>query len=100
MVSQPPVPVIEITGLFITSISYGVYLVTLSLSILSLLRGKGRQKKYSPSDWFLLFISVVVFALITLKTVFSFVVVLRAFAFHNGVHQETRTRLRSATGAP
>ena len=84
MAFQPPITTVELTGLFLCSIAYGIYLVTYGLSLHSLLRKRTRDSGRCSRNYLLLVMSILVFALLTLKIAIAFQGILQAFASYTG----------------
>ena len=61
-----PFPEVQIIGLFLQSIFYGIYLVSCPFCWLALLRTASRWRQYNEVNWILIVVSCMFFVIATL----------------------------------
>lgn len=84
MALEPPVALVELTGLFLCSIAYGVYLVTYGTCLHALLWGRARKAGCCSRNRLLVAVSILICSMITLKIALIFRTNIHAFAFYAG----------------
>lgn len=79
-----PVPEAQLTSLFLSSIFYGILLVTFGFCLHALLSYNGRMRTASEIHWLMLSVTILAFIIGTFDLALNYYNNLKAFVFYTG----------------